>query len=300
MNDDLKAKIGKWYTEARKEVARSIVLQYSGISSFFYTCGMVSKYAAGKWGGDMVLAVVVTAIGTIGSGYVLKLKRYFANVRFRVGKFQKTDTGREDYWTVITKKTMPNILTDPAIHFLRPWPCLEITMDTKSGSIRHTWRPISAVSLTEKLVFDIGTADSAPESAIKYYQDLKDNKNSLDEKSFEILEGLEIMERDGLLFDSKALARKDRQDLATGDDTNETKRLLREIKSDVGLKERVEELKNELDDRKSSVTKHVKKKILAELRSMIKEALADLPGSKTDCFRDMTGLRNPHKKDKNG
>lgn len=175
--------------------------------------------------GDMTNAFVGAAfLGTLGA-WGEKIRRYWANVRYRVGKLQKTGDGGEDCWSTIVDKEWISFWKYPLDHFRKPFLGTEVTVDCAGyapGSVRCGGRPLTVLGKHEDFIVPIGSADKAAYSARKEWErvlaintyginiesivlkglrycDLPENsKRSISKCDFYTLMGLHILQRDGL------------------------------------------------------------------------------------------------------
>lgn len=166
--------------------------------------------------------LLTAGIGTPVALYFDKLRRYFANVRYRQGRLQRTGDGGEDCWTVIVEKYWISFWKYPLWHFIRPFTAWEVTVDCggySPGSIRSGERALNFIAQHEKFCVKIGHNDIAPNPAnVKFEQLVRkstaaglntdidlllsynNNNGYLTDQNRLTLIGLLILERDGLQF----------------------------------------------------------------------------------------------------
>lgn len=182
--------------------------------------------AASHASGSLAVLVAGAMVGGPVAAYSEKIRRYFANVRYRVGRLQKTGDGGEDCWTVLVKKDWIPFWASPLWHLIRPFLGTEITVDCAGyapGSVRYNRRPVSVLGKHEPFVVAVGHNDVAAADAgglldtlrgiaanagvlidghnmptIQYEDLTPDQQREMTEQDFYILLGLEILVRDGL------------------------------------------------------------------------------------------------------
>lgn len=169
--------------------------------------------------------ILLTAgIGTPIAIYFEKIRRYFANVRYRQGRLQRTGDGGEDCWSVIVKKYWIPFWKYPVWHFIRPFAAWEVTVDCggySPGSIRSGKRALGFIAQHEKFCVAVGHNDIVTPAATqrmeyltgvannamidvdcigkeKFVKYQHNDNMTLDE--YMTLDGLLILERDGLIF----------------------------------------------------------------------------------------------------
>lgn len=167
--------------------------------------------------------LLTAGIGTPVALYFDKLRRYFANVRYRQGRLQRTGDGGEDCWTVIVEKYWISFWQYPLWHFIRPFTAWEVTVDCggySPGSVRSGERALGFIAQHEKFCVKIGHNDVAPKAAGEKIEQLidkavaakipidvdlllryNDNEGYLTDCNRLTLVGLLILERDGLQFE---------------------------------------------------------------------------------------------------